>query len=266
MGREFSNIIFHREQTTRRSGGCAPQQNTWTLSGTAQPHASKRFDSVLLAIAGHDLRQPLQIIQSAHELLGSGVRTARELQLLRSANHAVKRLDEHLTLLTSAVRMQEHTKALELVPVRVQDVMNQALQENEDEARYKGITIRTVRTEAMAISDELLLSAALRNLLSNAIKYTRPGGRILVGCRPRGRNIRIDVHDNGIGIAGDHMPKVFEAFTRIDPTQDEGLGIGLFIVRQALGLLGHDIHLASSPSRGSLFSILAARAERAAEV
>jgi two-component system, OmpR family, phosphate regulon sensor histidine kinase PhoR len=106
----------------------------------------------------------------------------------------------------------------------------------------------------------LLVGAVLRNLVGNAVKYTQPGGRILVGCRRSGSDIRIDVYDTGIGIPDEQMPKIFEAFARLDNARRDGLGIGLFIVRQAIGLLGHRIDLASTPGRGSRFSIFAAAA------
>jgi two-component system phosphate regulon sensor histidine kinase PhoR len=58
------------------------------------------------------------------------------------------------------------------------------------------------------------------------------------------------------------LPRMFEAFTRINPSRHDGLGIGLFIVRQAIGILGHRIDVASIPGRGSRFSILARQVER----
>jgi DNA-binding winged helix-turn-helix (wHTH) protein len=136
-----------------------------------------------------------------------------------------------------------------------------ACRENEHAALSKGITIHTVSSDATVLSNGLLLGAALRNLVSNAVKYTRPGGRILVGCRRTGSEIRIDVYDNGIGISDEQIPRIFEAFTRLDAAQSGGLGIGLFIVRQALGILGHRIDVASTPCRGSRFSIFVARSE-----
>ena len=69
------------------------------------------------------------------------------------------------------------------------------------------------------------------------------------------RSLRIDVYDTGIGIPGEQMPKIFEAFSRLDTVRRDGLGIGLFIVRHAVGLLGHRMDVASNPSRGSRFSI-----------
>jgi two-component system phosphate regulon sensor histidine kinase PhoR len=57
----------------------------------------------------------------------------------------------------------------------------------------------------------------------------------------------------------EQMPKIFEAFTRLDAARCDGLGVGLFIVRQAIGILGHRIDVASTPCRGSRFSIFVAR-------
>lgn len=74
--RELSNSI----ETSQRSGklkksGVVPQPFTWSMTATADPHQAHNFETLLLAIAGHDLRQPLQILQSANELLRLGPRT-----------------------------------------------------------------------------------------------------------------------------------------------------------------------------------------------
>ena len=242
-------------------GGVAPRPMTWSMTATATPHRVSDFESVLLAIAGHDLRQPLQIIESAHELLGLGLRTSSELRHLRYGQNAVDRLKEQLEQLLTALHLRDDTKGVELRPVRVDHMLRQACRENEEIALKKGISIRMVSTDASVLSDGLLLGAVLRNLISNAVKYTQPGGRILLGCRHCGSSIRVDVYDTGIGIPGEQMPKIFEAFTRLDTTRCDSLGIGLFIVRQAIGLLGHRIDVASAPCRGSRFSIFATRAE-----
>lgn len=234
---------------------------TWSMTGATKPQKVSNFEAVLLAIAGHDLRQPLQVIQSAHERLGYGVRTSSELRCLQSGQIAIDRLKEQLEQLLTAMRVQESTRHLELAPVRIQQILRQACRENEYTALSKGITIHTVSSDVTVLSDGLLLGAALRNLVSNAVKYTQPGGRILVGCRRSGSEIRIDVYDTGIGIPDEQIPRIFEAFTRLDTAQCDGLGIGLVIVRQALGILGHRIDVASTPCRGSRFSVFVARSE-----
>jgi two-component system, OmpR family, phosphate regulon sensor histidine kinase PhoR len=235
----------------------ALQPGSWPVTSTQQPLGACTFEAVLLAIAGHDLRQFLQGVQIAHDLLGRGLRSTSELGYLRSSQRALDQLNEQLSQLQTALRMQLHAKAVTLEPVRIQLLLKQACEENEEAARRKGINLRAVSSGAQIMSDSLLLGAALRNLVSNAIKYTNAGGRIIVGCRRRGRGVRIDVCDTGIGISGEQMPGIFEAFTRLDTERSDSLGIGLFIVRHAIGLLGHRIEVASTPERGSRFSISA---------
>jgi two-component system, OmpR family, phosphate regulon sensor histidine kinase PhoR len=217
---------------------------TWSMTAKANPHGPSEFEPLLPAIAGRDLRQPLQVVQSAHDLLGYGARTTSELRLL-----------------DSALRLREDAKEVKLTPARVGPLLLQAAYENEFAALTKGVSVRTVPTSATIESDALLLGIVLRNLVSNAVKYTQPGGRVLLGCRHTGQSIRIDVYDTGIGFAGDQMSRMFEAFTRLDPARQDSLDIGLFIVRQAIGILGHRIDVVSTPCRGSRFSIFASRAE-----
>jgi two-component system, OmpR family, phosphate regulon sensor histidine kinase PhoR len=237
---------------------------TWSMTAEAAPQKPSEFESVLLAIAGHDLRQPLQVIQGAHDFLGLGIRTETELRLLRSGQGAIDRLRDQLDQLLAALRLREHAEGVKLSPVPVGPLFRQACRENEILALRKGVSLRIVETTATIHSNALLLSTILRNLVSNAIKYTQPGGRILLGCRHVDQNVRIDVYDTGIGIAGDQMPRIFEAFTRLDPARRDGLGVGLFIVRQAVGLLGHRVDINSAPSQGSRFSIFATKTDKMA--
>ena len=251
-------------ESSQKSHRAGAQSLDWSMTATVTPRKVPNFEGVLLAMAGHDLRQPLQVIQSAHERLGYGVRTSSELRCLRSGQIAIDRLKEQLEQLLTAMRVQESTRRLELAPVRIQQVLRQACRENEHAALSKGITIHTVSSDVIVLSDGLLLGAALRNLVSNAVKYTQSGGRILVGCRRSGSQIRIDVYDTGIGIPVEQIPRIFEAFTRLDAAECDGLGIGLVMVRQALGILGHRIDVASTPCRGSRFSVFVARSEEGA--
>jgi signal transduction histidine kinase len=267
---QLKERVMHKTQrhveATEGSAICGvprmPKQPiTWSMTAKANPHIPSEFESVLLAIAGHDLRQPLQVIQHAHEFLSRSARTKSELRLLQFAQNAIDRLRDQLDELVGALQFRRHAKGVKLTPVQVRPLLQQAAYEHEVAALTKGVSVRTVPTSATIESDALLLGTVLRNLVSNAVKYTQPGGHILLGCRHIGQSIRIDVYDTGIGIAGDQMPRIFEAFTRLDPALDDGLGIGLFIVRQAIGILGHHIDVASTPCRGSRFSIFTSRAE-----
>jgi two-component system phosphate regulon sensor histidine kinase PhoR len=218
------------------SGSLGPTQIAtppiiWSM--TASPQKSPDFQSVLLAIAGHDLRQQLQLIGNVHDLLRRGPRTASELRLLRYSESAVDRLREQLHELLAALRLYEDVKGLKLMPVRVGPLLQKACHLNEVAAVRRGVSIRAVPTSATIESDALLLGAALRNLVSNAIKHTKPGGRILVGCRHISLNVRIDVYDTESVITRDEIGRMFEAFTRLVPARQDGLGMGLSCARRS---------------------------------
>jgi two-component system phosphate regulon sensor histidine kinase PhoR len=215
------------------------------------------FEATLLAMAGHDLRQPLQVLQNVQDRFNNGVRTSAELRLLKVNQTAIDGMTKQLNQLLEALRVGEHGKHVRLSPVKLGALLDDARREHGAAALEKGLQFRQVSTQSCVMSDALLLGAVIRNLVDNAIKYTRPGGRILLGCRHAGHVVRIDLLDTGIGISSEHMATVFEAFTRVDGTQGRGLGVGLFIVRQAIAILGHQISVSSVADRGTRFSIFA---------
>jgi two-component system phosphate regulon sensor histidine kinase PhoR len=215
------------------------------------------FQAALLGMAGHDLRQPLQIIQSAYEWLGSRVAHTSEKIRLERGERAIARLTEQLDRLVGALRLYEHTQRMELSPVPLAPLFWRIASENESAAQEKGIEVRVHATRGVVMSNPVLLDGILRNLVRNAVKYTEPGGRILIGCRRSGRDMRIDVYDTGVGMAPEHLPQIFQAFHRLDSTRPDGLGIGLFVVRRAVELLGHRVEVRSQAGRGSRFSVFA---------
>ena len=215
------------------------------------------FQAALLGMAGHDLRQPLQIIQSAYEWLGSRVAHTSEKVRLERGERAIARLTEQLDRLVSALRLYEHTQKMEITPVALAPLFWRIANENENDARENCIDLRVHPTREVIVSNPVLLEGVLRNLVRNAVKYTEPGGRILIGCRRIKDEIRVDVYDTGVGIAPEHLPQIFEAFQRVDSTRADGLGIGLFVVRRAVQLLGHRVEVRSQVGRGSRFSVFA---------
>ena len=215
------------------------------------------FQAALLGMAGHDLRQPLQIIQSAYEWLGSRVAHTSEKVRLERGERAIAKLTEQLDRLVSALRLYEHTQRMEISPVALAPLFWRIANENESDARENGIELRVHATRGVVMSNPVLLEGILRNLVRNAVKYTEPGGRILIGCRRVKDDIRIDVYDTGVGIAPEHLPQIFDAFQRLDSTRADGLGIGLFVVRRAVQLLGHRVEVRSQAGRGSRFSVFA---------
>jgi signal transduction histidine kinase len=119
------------------------------------------------------------------------------------------------------------------------------------------IRLQIQSTASVVLSDASLLASILRNLVQNAIKYTGAGGDVIVECRQCGPLARLEVNDSGIGIEREHMTKVFEAFQRLDGRNGDGLGLGLFLAKQAAAFLSHRIEARSSPGRGSSFAVVA---------
>jgi two-component system, OmpR family, phosphate regulon sensor histidine kinase PhoR len=219
------------------------------------------FQAALIGMAGHDLRQPLQIIQSTYELLRNRTRGESEQAWLDCGERAIGRLSEQLNRLLDAIRLYEFTKTMEVSSVALAPLLWRLGKENKEAALQRGIDMRVQSTAAHVMSNPVLLSGILHNLTTNAVKYTEPGGRILIGYLRSGLDVRIDVYDTGIGIAPEHFHRIFDAFDRIDAARCEGLGIGLFVVRRAVELLGHRIKISSAPSQGSRFSVFAPRSQ-----
>ena len=217
--------------------------------------AAREFQTTIVGMMGHDLRQSLQVIQGTYALLRSRLEQMPQLAWLDRGERAVTKLTEQLNCLVDAFYLAERTNALDVSSVGLGPLFWRLRHENEDIAIQGGIDLRAVTTSAHVVSNPVLLECILQNLLTNAVKYTEPGGRILIGCRHKGPEIRIDVCDTGIGIPEHQLPRIFESFTRLAPERSNGLGIGLAIVRRALEVLGHRIEVRSVVGEGSLFSI-----------
>jgi two-component system phosphate regulon sensor histidine kinase PhoR len=222
--------------------------------------AAREYQTTLVGMMGHDLRQSLHVIQGTYALLRSRLEDMPQLAWLDRGERAITNLTEQLNCLVDAFYLAEHVNALEVSSVGLGAMFWRLRHENEDAAIQRGIDLRAVTTNAQVMSNPVLLGCILRNLLTNAIKYTEPGGRILIGCRRHGPEVRIDVFDTGIGIPEHQLPRIFDSFTRLSPERSDGLGIGLSIVRRALDVLGHRIEVRSVVGEGSLFSIYASAA------
>jgi signal transduction histidine kinase len=130
-------------------------------------------------------------------------------------------------------------------------------------AQRRGVELTVVPTRASISTDPAFLRRILQNLLSNALRYGRAEGRpprVLLGCRRTGEHLRIEVHDNGPGIAPDKQAIIFEEFVRLQPEDDRpreerGLGLGLAIVERIGRMLELPVRLASRPGNGSTFSV-----------
>jgi two-component system phosphate regulon sensor histidine kinase PhoR len=258
FGRLQYQIIV--DTTSEASTAYLVRRNSRT--GTARPTVSdlpwgSDFCAMLLAMMSHDLRQPLQIIMAAHDALDLRLIDQPERRQLDRIQRATAQVADRLELLLHALRLRESAGKTELEPIWLNVAFGALIGEFGDRARQKGVELRIVGTYAGVWSQSVLLGGMLRNLIHNALDYTTAGGRVLVGCRRRGATVRIEVHDSGAGMSDEEQESVFRAFQRGNTTRPGGLGLGLFIVKQAADFLGHRVELHSAAGRGSCFTIIA---------
>ncbi len=222
------------------------------------------FYAVLLGMAGHDLRQPLQVLQCTHDWFVRHLdHDLAKMQLAKAqldrGQHAISLISEQLDRLITAMRLYDQTSNMRLSEIPLGPVLRRIVDENRDLAAHRRVGLRFRKPRTHILSNEVVLEGIIRNLVRNAIKYTPPGHDILIGCRSVGSHVRIDICDTGIGMAPHQVPQAFEAFRRLDNETADGLGLGLFVVRRAVALLGHRIDVRSEVGKGSRFSILARR-------
>jgi signal transduction histidine kinase len=207
----------------------------------------------LLAVAGHDLRQPLQVLNFVVGQLGRRSPTPRDQSDLTRAEKALDRLSEGFDKMIDVARLDAAEAHLTRGRVPLGDLFREIADEWLVVAETKGVRLRVVPSSAVAVSDPDMLRTILRNLVGNAIKYTERGG-VLIGARRRGDCALIQVVDTGRGIAENELPLIFGAFRQIDPTR-EGFGLGLSIVQRTADALGHRLAVSSVPGKGSRFSV-----------
>jgi two-component system phosphate regulon sensor histidine kinase PhoR len=220
------------------------------------------FYAAILAMAAHDLRQPLQLILGVHELLTQRLADGPERRQLARAERASEQLAVQLDLLVDALRLHEHAGWVRKEPVALAPLFLNLLRTHGELARQKGINISVGARDVKVLSDPALLEGILRNLVRNAVDYTPRGGWVRVRCHRQGGGYRIAVRDTGSGISPAKVPFIFEAFNRFDARRPDGLGLGLFIVKRAADSLGHRIEVRSSARRGTCFSIIIAAADQ----
>ena len=212
---------------------------------------TSRYRSRLMAVMGHDLKQPVNVINMCLTLLEPQLGDGEDKETLAYARAAIDTLSGELDALAQASRLDQDRVRIAKVPIR--RVLDNIRDNWSLRARSKGLELRIKESDAVIESDEKLLGTIVGNLVGNAIKYTEAGG-VLVGLRRRGGGYRIEVWDTGVGIPEGQREKIFDAFNQLD-THSEGLGLGLAIVRRTADLLGCEIKVGSRVRRGSVFSV-----------
>jgi PAS domain S-box-containing protein len=227
-----------------------------------------RAKSQFLAAASHDLRQPLHAMALFITALARRVKDPEGIEIVDSLRVAVDSMRGMFAALVDISKLDAGAMTPSLKDFPVANTLAKMRADFAAQAEGKGIRFEVLECTATVRTDPVLLESMLRNLVHNAVKFTKEG-KVLVGCRRRGRALRIDVIDTAGGIAEDQLQGIFDEFRRLQPgrkTGTEGLGLGLAIVRRLSALLALPVSVRSAVGRGARFSIELPLAETPAEI
>lgn len=219
--------------------------------------AANLAKSRFLAVASHDLRQPMHALNLYVGSLAALDLSERARALLGNVRQCGEAMDKMFRALLDVSRLDAGTVLPETRSFFIASLLERIRVEFEPQARNKGLELRIVSCSATVHSDPSLIERILRNLVANAITHTSRG-KVLVGCRRLKGKLRVAVYDSGPGIAPEHQASVFQEFYQIgNPERDrsKGLGLGLAIVARLAKLLSTPITLQSNAGKGSMFAV-----------
>jgi PAS domain S-box-containing protein len=222
--------------------------------------SANRAKDEFLAMLGHELRNPLSPILTALQLMklrGVGGAERERTVIERQVEHLTRLVDD----LLDVSRIAGGKVDLKLEVIELSEVVARALEVASPllEERQHVLDVAIPRRGLPIEGDAPRLSQIVTNLITNAAKYTPAGGRIKVTARGDGRDVVLSVKDNGIGIARDVLPRVFDLFVQGQQTLDRsagGLGLGLAIVKNLVERHGGSVSASSEgPGHGSEFEV-----------
>ncbi len=223
----------------------------------------KRLESVrrdFVANVSHELKTPLTVIRGYAETLAAEdvppeVRRDFLEKVLANARRMQQLVDDLLDL--SRIESRAWSPQPEHVPLGalVQEVWS-SLKPRADAAR---LTLSTRIADTKLYADPQAARQVLLNVLDNAVRYTPDGGHITVTAAPGPAGVQLEIADTGVGIPGEHLPRIFERFYRVDPARSRelgGTGLGLAIVKHLVEAHGGRVEALSTLGAGTTIRML----------
>ena len=214
-----------------------------------------QMKSALISTVSHELRTPLTMIQGFSELLLSReFDPDKSREALEQINVSAQRLGRLIDDLLSVSRIESGRLVVRSVPVDLGDAIAQVAQPF---SAQRDLRIELEPGIPRVLADPDMLIQVLTNLIGNAAKYSPPGAPITVTARYNGPSVEVCVADKGIGFSDDETAHLFEKFYRVDRQEVQeagGTGLGLFITKSLVEILGGQIWVTSSEKAGSTFA------------
>jgi signal transduction histidine kinase len=215
--------------------------------------------SNLVATASHELKTPLTSVRLAVHLLLEetiGPVNPKQMELLLDARENSERLLAMINNLLDLARLEQGYQQLDMQPESPEALLRTAAEAIAPRAQDKrvDVTLDVPPGLPSVAVDQARMGTALRNLLDNALTYTDPGGQITLSAAANGDDVILTVTDTGTGIPPEHLPHIFEKFSRVPgQSRGSGTGLGLAIVHEIVTAHGGTITCESQPGTGTTF-------------
>ncbi|HEX2162558.1 MAG TPA: ATP-binding protein, partial [Thermoanaerobaculia bacterium] len=223
---------------------------------------SDRRKDEFLALLGHELRNPLAAVDSGLALLESDtLDDAERRRTRRMIRQQTAQLTRLLDDLLDVTRISRGKIRLRKRPIDLVEVLERAVESARPlvETRGQTLAVELGGAPLPLRGDAQRLEQVFVNLLGNAVRYTEPGGRLALEAARRNGEVAVTVRDSGVGLSPADLERIFEPFTQLRDSTDGGggLGIGLTLVRDLVGLHGGRVAAASEgPGLGSAFEVV----------
>jgi len=244
----MEDVTEHRELEAARAAATSAE-------------AANRAKTDFLSRMSHELRTPLNAVLGFAQLLELDeepltVSQRRRVGLIReSGEHLLRMIGD----LLDHTRIEAGQLSVEATDVALGPLLGECLDMLAPQAGEAGVALQPIEgAQALQVrADPTRLRQVVLNLLSNAVKYNRVGGSVRVRALRDGDRVMLQVADDGVGIAAQDLPQLFEPFNRLAQQRSgiQGTGIGLAITRALVVLMGGHIEVESEPGRGSTFSV-----------
>lgn len=230
-------------------------------------HEREKFRREFIGNLAHELKTPIFNIQGyILTLLEGGLEDDKvNRDFLHRASNGVDRLMKIVEDLDLITKLESGVMDLHVGRMDLHDLVSGTAESLEFLSKEKGMTIRNkVAPQTMVQADKDRISQVFTNLLINSINYGREGGTCTVRCYPLGEQVVVEVKDDGIGIASEHLPRLFERFYRVGKSRarnEGGSGLGLAIVKHIIDAHHQTITVSSEEGQGTTFNFTLERAK-----